>query len=163
MSLRIAVIGGGLGGATASVALQRAGFDVHVYEQASDIQRVGAGIQLQANAMRVLAALNLDEPIRRAGVPISRWQSRAWDTGEIIFEPKGLSDWVVVHRADLLDALLRALKPGTFHSRKRLEGLDKENGCVKLTFADGSAAEADTQKLWITHNVCSSRTNKFVA
>lgn len=143
MSPRIAIIGGGLGGSTAGISLQRAGFDVQVYEQAGEIQRVGAGIQLQANTMRVLAALDLDKPIRNVGVPISRWQSRVWDTGEIIFEPKGLSDWVVVHRADLLDALLRALKPGTFHSRKRLEGLDKENGCVKLTFADGSAAEAD--------------------
>ncbi len=143
MSLRIAVIGGGLGGATASVALQRAGFDVHVYEQASDIQRVGAGIQLQANTMRVLAALNLDEPIRRAGVPISRWQSRAWDTGEIIFEPEGLSDWVVVHRADLLKVLLDALKPETFHARKRLVGLEQKSDDVILNFADGTSAVAD--------------------
>lgn len=143
MSLRIAVIGGGLGGATASVALQRAGFDVHVYEQASDIQRVGAGIQLQANTMRVLAALGLDTPIRDAGVPISRWQSRVWDTGKIIFEPEGLSDWVVVHRADLLNVLLRALKPGTFHSRKRLEGLDQKSDSVSLKFADGTSADAD--------------------
>ncbi|CAM5482562.1 FAD-dependent monooxygenase [Eoetvoesiella caeni] len=143
MSPRIAIIGGGLGGSTAGVSLQRAGFDVQVYEQAAEIQRVGAGIQLQANTMRVLAALDLDKPIRDAGVPISRWQSRVWDTGDIIFEPKGLSDWVVVHRADLLNVLLRALKPGTLHSRKRLEGLDQKSGCVNLMFTDGTSAEAD--------------------
>jgi flavin-dependent dehydrogenase len=53
-SLRIAVIGGGIGGLTAALALRQAGFDVDVYEQAPELTEVGGGINMAPNATRIL-------------------------------------------------------------------------------------------------------------
>src|SRR4051812_11131536 len=50
----VAVVGGGIGGLTAALTLLRAGFDVHVYEQAPALSEVGAGIQLAPNCTRIL-------------------------------------------------------------------------------------------------------------
>ena len=55
--LRIAVIGGGIGGLTAALALRQAGFEVEVYEQAPELTEVGGGINMAPNATRVLRRL----------------------------------------------------------------------------------------------------------
>ena len=54
-SLKIGVIGGGIGGLTAAVALRQAGFDVDLYEQAPELTEVGGGINMGPNAVRVFA------------------------------------------------------------------------------------------------------------
>ena len=70
--LSIAVIGAGLGGLTAAVALRRAGFDVQVYEQAAELTEVGGGINMGPNASRVLYRLGLGEALDREAVrPLS--------------------------------------------------------------------------------------------
>jgi 6-hydroxynicotinate 3-monooxygenase len=143
MTARIAIVGGGLGGSTAGVLLQRAGFQVDVYEQAEQIQRIGAGIHLQANTMRVMEAAGLANPIYAIGIQPKRWLSREWDTGRILFEPKNFTGWVVVHRGDLLEIFIAALKPGTFHPGKRLVDIEERGGEVELTFADRSRIRAD--------------------
>ena len=68
----IGIVGAGPGGLTAAVALRRAGFEVEVLERAPTVRPVGAGITLQVNAMRMLAALDLAAPIAAAGAPILR-------------------------------------------------------------------------------------------
>jgi len=57
--VRVAVIGAGIGGLSAALSLLEAGFDVHVYEQASPINEVGAGIQVSPNVSRILRRLGL--------------------------------------------------------------------------------------------------------
>ena len=57
----VAIIGGGIGGLTAALAMLRAGIDVAVYEQAAELQELGAGVQISSNGTRVLAALGLKE------------------------------------------------------------------------------------------------------
>ncbi|MEO7201044.1 MAG: FAD-dependent monooxygenase, partial [Candidatus Tumulicola sp.] len=59
----VAVIGAGLGGLTAALALIDKGFDVTVFEQSSELREVGAGVQLGPNAMRVYRALGLEQTI----------------------------------------------------------------------------------------------------
>ena len=56
-SLRIAVIGGGIGGLTAALSLRRAGFEVDVYEQAPELTQIGGGINMGPNAARILRRL----------------------------------------------------------------------------------------------------------
>ncbi len=62
---RIAVIGGGIGGLAAALALLQRGLDVDVYEQSPQLGEVGAGIQISPNGTRVLYALGLEEALRR--------------------------------------------------------------------------------------------------
>src|SRR2546427_8439283 len=75
--LRIAVVGAGLGGLTAAVALRQAGFDVEVYEQAPELTEVGGGINMGPNAARVLYRLGLGQALdREAERPASNHQRR---------------------------------------------------------------------------------------
>ena len=64
--LKIAVIGGGIGGAAAALNLLKAGHDVEVYEQAETFREVGAGIQISPNASRVIHGLGLAEPLAKS-------------------------------------------------------------------------------------------------
>ena len=63
--IAIAVIGAGMGGLTAAATLRQAGFAVHVYEQAGRFARIGAGIQMMPNAMKVLRRLGIEDRLRR--------------------------------------------------------------------------------------------------
>ena len=67
--MKIAIIGGGIGGLTAALHLLKAGLDVHVYEQAAAIGEIGAGIQISPNASRLLIRLGLKPALDTAVVP----------------------------------------------------------------------------------------------
>jgi salicylate hydroxylase len=76
--LRIGIIGAGIGGLTAAVALRRAGFEPHIYEQAPELTEVGGGINLGPNAVRVLYRLGLGPGLDRVGVrPLVTHQRRS--------------------------------------------------------------------------------------
>ena len=80
----VGVVGGGIGGLTAALALLRAGFDVQVYEQASGLREIGAGVQVSPNASRVLHGLGLAEPLALTGVRPLAWHQRRWDDGRTL-------------------------------------------------------------------------------
>src|SRR5262245_17473481 len=82
---RIALVGGGIGGLTAALALSRAGFEVHVFEQADRLREVGAGIGLSPNALTVLRALGVHEEVRRRGFVPDAIVGRDWTTGRPVF------------------------------------------------------------------------------
>ncbi|HET6189846.1 MAG TPA: FAD-dependent monooxygenase, partial [Trebonia sp.] len=67
MALRAVVVGGGIGGMAAAVALARAGIHVQVYEQARELTEVGAGVSLAPNGLRMLDRLGVGEGIQRLG------------------------------------------------------------------------------------------------
>jgi 6-hydroxynicotinate 3-monooxygenase len=148
---RIAVIGAGLGGATVASLLQRAGFDVRVYEQARSFDRIGAGIHVSANVMKVLRQLDAERGLSRIGIHPDTFTSRKWDTGEILFElPLGTAgernygaSYITVHRHDLHLAILDKLAPGTIATGRRLTDVAADGAAVHLRFADGSTADAD--------------------
>ncbi len=71
---RILIIGGGIGGLTAAVALRRQGCDMAVYETASELQPVGKGIWVPTNAMTVFQRLGLAEVISKAAGPWNRFR-----------------------------------------------------------------------------------------
>ncbi len=84
--LSVAIVGAGMGGLATAAALHRAGIGVDVYEQASKFARLGAGIQIGCNAMKVLRGLGL-EPVMRASAFYPRsWNNREYDTGEVRFD-----------------------------------------------------------------------------
>lgn len=151
---RVAIVGAGLGGLTAALALRQRGFDVAVYEQAPALGEVGAGLQLSANAVRVLASLGLVEQLTRRASVADGKQVRLWNTGEAwkLFDLGPVSQerygfpYLLLHRADLHDVLRAALEdeaPGALQLGKRLARFAEHADGVDLTFADGGTASAD--------------------
>src|SRR5436305_9168328 len=70
-SLRIAIVGGGIGGLTAALALRARGLEVTVFEQAEVLREIGAGVSIHPNAARLLKRIGLDDQLRKIGSPIS--------------------------------------------------------------------------------------------
>jgi salicylate hydroxylase len=77
---KVAVVGGGIGGLTAALALLREGVDVDVYEQASEFQEVGAGVQIRRNMRAARGWLAGGDRARRLG-PEGEGEIRLWSTG----------------------------------------------------------------------------------
>jgi salicylate hydroxylase/6-hydroxynicotinate 3-monooxygenase len=144
----IAIVGAGMGGLALASTLRRIGAHVQVYEQAHQFARVGAGIQMLPNAMKVLRGIGIEQRLRRiAFEPVSHL-NREWDTGTIMRElPMSETafgaPYLCMHRAELHDALLAVLPFEIIHLNKKLVGLDQRNRQVTLTFADGTNATAD--------------------
>jgi 6-hydroxynicotinate 3-monooxygenase len=147
---RIAIVGGGLGGCAVGALLQSAGFDAVVYEQAPVFARVGAGIHLSPNLMKVLRAIGVERDLLNAGDSPAAFVNRVWDTGDPIFAlPLGETakavygaPYVTVRRGDLHAALMSGLAPASVLFGKRLVGLEPLAETTRIIFADGSSAEA---------------------
>jgi 6-hydroxynicotinate 3-monooxygenase len=147
----IAIIGAGIGGLALAGLLARRGVaKVTIYEQAKEFHRLGAGIQMSPNAVRVLQALGLDAYLRKTAFTPRAWTHRVWDTGEHLAdltftdaEERYGAPYFLMHRGDLHAALHGAVPPGIIAFDKKLVGLDRNGAGVSLRFADGSRAEAD--------------------
>jgi len=102
--ITIGIIGGGIGGVAAAVALHRAGIQATVYERANELREVGAGMMLWPNATRVLKELGLLERVAELSGPNQRFLVRS-RTGKILMDI-GLGHFDVpalcTHRSDLL-------------------------------------------------------------
>jgi salicylate hydroxylase len=135
-SLSIAVIGGGIGGLAAALALCRAGFAIKVYEQARGLAEVGAGVQLSPNGARVLDRLGLTPAIERVAVAAETFEFRRWDDGKLISAtPLGEHirrtfhvGFYQIHRADLLALLGEALPADSVEVGRRCVDLDDRAG-----------------------------------
>lgn len=148
-NLSIAIIGAGMGGLAAAGTLCRAGFsNVHVYEQAPRFSRIGAGIQMMPNSMKVLRGIGVEDRLRQVAFQPYSHLNRVWDTGHITRElpmPEELfgAPYLCMHRPDLHEALLSAVPPKTVHLGKKLVGLDQSRGQVTLQFEDGTRVSTD--------------------
>lgn len=146
--LSVAVVGAGMGGLAVAATLRLVGIDVQVYEQASRFGRIGAGIQMMPNSMKVLRGIGVEERLRQvAFAPYSHLNRDAY-SGELLRElpmPESLfgAPYLCMHRADLHDALASVLPADIIHTSKKLVGLDQAGGTVTLRFEDGSVATAD--------------------
>jgi len=144
--LSIAVVGAGMGGLAVAATLRQVGIDVQVYEQASRFGRIGAGIQMMPNSMKVLRGV--EERLRQVAFAPYSHLNRDGYSGEVLRElpmPESLfgAPYLCMHRADLHDALASAVPSDIIHLNKKLAGLDQAGGQVTLTFEDGGKATAD--------------------
>ncbi|MFL6932993.1 MAG: FAD-dependent monooxygenase, partial [Xanthobacteraceae bacterium] len=150
---RMAIVGGGIGGLTAALALLRRGIDVDVYEQAPELKEVGAGVQISSNGTRVLYALGLQEAVERiSSIPTAK-EIRLWSTGQTwkLFDLGAISielygfPYVLMHRRDLHGILAEAiggLKPDALHLGMRCIDVAQSDTSVTLRFATGETAQA---------------------
>src|SRR5260370_18153119 len=107
--MRIAIIGGGIGGLTAALALRQFGFEPEVFEQAPELLEVGAAIIMWPNAMRVLHRLGLAESVRQRGGVVEQtvWLNRYGKLLNQVWFPKTDTPAVPLHTANLQRTLLR--------------------------------------------------------
>jgi 2-polyprenyl-6-methoxyphenol hydroxylase-like FAD-dependent oxidoreductase len=146
--LSIAIVGAGMGGLTAAASLRRLGCRVEIFEQASRFARIGAGIQMLPNSMKVLQGIGVDTKLREFAYPPKSHLNRVWDTGEIIIdlpmpEDRYGAPYLCMHRGDLHEALLSVAGDATIHLNKRLVDLEQSGGGVALRFDDGTQHRAD--------------------
>jgi 2-polyprenyl-6-methoxyphenol hydroxylase-like FAD-dependent oxidoreductase len=145
---KVAIIGGGIGGLTAALALMQRGIDVEVYEQSAVLKEVGAGVQLGSNGTRVLYALGLQEALSRVQVVPAAREIRHWRTGETWnwFDLGAASvkrygtPHVMLHRGDLLDILaaaVRRLKANAISLGGKCVAVSQTEDHAVAKFADG--------------------------
>jgi 2-polyprenyl-6-methoxyphenol hydroxylase-like FAD-dependent oxidoreductase len=144
----VAIVGAGMGGLAVAATLRRVGIDVQVYEQAARFARIGAGIQMMPNSMKVLRGIGVEDRLRATSFAPFSHLNRIADTGEVTRElpmPESLynAPYLCMHRADLHDALASVVPSEIIHLNKKLVGLDQAGGRVTLRFEDGSTASAD--------------------
>jgi len=146
VALRAVVVGGGIGGVAAAVALARAGIDVQVHEQAQQLAEVGAGVSLAPNGLRMLERLGVGEQVRRLGVRYAASELRLPDGQPVEHEPYQFAvagQNIGIHRADLLALLAGQLPPGTVRTGHRGTDFSQDEASATVGFADGSTATAD--------------------
>lgn len=149
MAPKIAIIGGGIGGLTAAVALARKGLAAEVYEQAPALEEVGAGVGLWPNAMTALEQIGLSGKVARLGVTVTRQGLRRSDGTWLMSFPEGLmaqrwgAGFVLVHRAELQQLLAAELDPSAIHLGARCTGVEDGNRAVTARFEDGREVQAD--------------------
>jgi FAD-dependent urate hydroxylase len=109
------IIGGGIGGVTAAIALKRAGLDVTVFERAEELREVGSGLPLWTNALRALHKIGLTDDLEQLGVQVTSVRVSTWrgdtltDTSNDKYLKRLGTITIVVHRAELLALLLKTL------------------------------------------------------
>lgn len=144
-TVEIAIIGGGLGGAAAAALLLDAGFSAHVFEQAEEFTRLGAGIHVGPNVMKIFREIGLEQRLSDISSHPDHWFSRDGNTGEYLSRIK-LGEYAVkeygapyitVHRGDLHAEQITILPESHLHFDHRLTSVEERDKDVLLGFANG--------------------------
>ncbi len=147
--LRVAIVGGGIGGLTAAIAFRRIGADVQVFERAPEIKEIGAGVGVWGNAVRVLDDLDVGAPLRSFALPVTTAsiysaRGRALSVTDVseLTQQLGVPSFVM-HRADLQATLLKALPAGIVTSGAECVRLEQAQCGAVLHFANRGPFDAD--------------------
>jgi salicylate hydroxylase len=146
--LTAAVVGGGIGGLTAAAALTRAGIHASVYEQASELGEVGAGVLIGPNSVRLLHRLGLAEAIDEVGGWVGEGSTYYRHDGARVapvmtMDSSGWAAMYGMHRADLIDVLRRAVPDDRIHPGHRAVSFEQDVERGRVVFENGAVAEAD--------------------
>jgi 2-polyprenyl-6-methoxyphenol hydroxylase-like FAD-dependent oxidoreductase len=142
----VVIVGGGIAGLTAALALQRHGIEARVYEAAPELRAVGAGIWMPPNAMAVLAQLGLADAVQSAGMPLQRVEVCDFEAG--VLSSMELADMerrlghtiVAIRRSELQRILAGALQPGTLHLDHAYAAHSVAGDVVTAVFRGGGSA-----------------------
>ena len=148
-SERFAIVGAGIGGLTLSIAMQRKGFNVSIFENAPSLNPLGAGLALAANAVKGFAEIGIAEAVLEAGSVLKKLLIRddkgrilAETDSEVISKKFNTVNNFTIHRADLHEVLLKQIA-GNVHLGKRCVDFKQTTRGVELIFQDGSTYDAD--------------------
>jgi salicylate hydroxylase len=151
---RVLIVGAGIGGLTAALALLERGMEVSVFERVGELKEIGAGFHCTPNGMRVLYALGLKQAVDRVAVRLEDRDIRLWNTGQSWKLPGHGADsekrygapYVTLHRGDLHAILAEAVRARGAHIVRlgaRCTGLRHDEAGATALFEDGSQARGD--------------------
>jgi salicylate hydroxylase len=152
--LSVLVIGAGMGGLTAALALQKLGFKVKVYEQAAALGEVGAGLTISPNATRALEFVGLGPFMAEAADKPSSGALVHYRTGDVLtktqrdgsFLEQYGAEYYQIHRADLHDALVAAVRANDENAillSHAFDTLTQNETGVTATFTNGETVSGD--------------------
>ena len=144
---KVLIIGGGIGGATAMLALQKVGIAAEMFERAAQLKEVGAGIALWTAPFRALERLGVGEKIRQYATPL-RFGEFGFASGKFFRRMEmekvlgsNFNENFILHRADLHRAILSEIDKNTIHTDHECEKIDQHSDGVKVFFKNGATAE----------------------
>jgi len=146
--LNVVVVGGGIGGLFVANALITHGLQVSVYEQTPALKQVGAGVYITPNSVRHLQRVGLGPTVEKWGAKVGS-NSRYFRHDGTPIAPVQVTDssgWNAtygMHRADLVDMLVKALPAGVVHTGHRCNGFDRDGDIARVSFANGAVAKGD--------------------
>ena len=150
----VIVVGGGIGGLAAALALTRQGVEVQLLEQASRIGEIGAGIKLGPNAFAALDALGVGRAARERAVftdhiimmdAVDAREVVRIDTGED-FRARFGGPYAVIHRADIHLSILEAVRQEPlirFHTSTQIADVSQQGGRAEVVDTQGRRYQAD--------------------
>jgi 2-polyprenyl-6-methoxyphenol hydroxylase-like FAD-dependent oxidoreductase len=142
--LKAIVVGGGIGGLTATIALRRVGVEAVIFERTGEMREIGAGLALAANAIWALGKLGLADAVREIGAPVRGAEIRSWRGAVLSSLPmselagRAGAESVAVHRADLQALLLRELGRDVVRLGTEFVGFEQDGGGLRAFFAGDS-------------------------
>lgn len=143
------IIGAGIGGLTTAIALLKKGVDVKIYEQAPEINEVGAGIWIAPNGMKVFEELGISQDILNAGRALNKISVVDLKNKPIsVIEGKKVKSkhrfaTVSIHRARLQEILISRIPIGKIHLNKKFKSFHQSDNSITAAFEDGTTTEAD--------------------
>jgi 2-polyprenyl-6-methoxyphenol hydroxylase-like FAD-dependent oxidoreductase len=147
--MRVIIVGGGIGGITAAIALKQQGIDVEVYERAAELKEVGAGVSLWPNALKALHQLGMKDRLdsmsfvsQHAGVRRATGAILSRTSAHEFVRRFGLP-MTVFHRAELLNALLQAAHDVPIHRAHECQDIEHHADGVTVHFTNGTTANGD--------------------
>ena len=131
--------------------LQQRGCSVRIFEQASEFTRLGAGINLSPNVMKILRAVGAEKRLLEIGIRPINWISRDLHSGEVMFEypmrdvleAQFGAPYITIHRGDFHEVLVDAVAPGTVEFGKRMTAIEQHENSVRLDFEGHESVEAE--------------------
>ncbi len=148
MRMSVVISGAGIGGLTAGIALRQRSFDVRIFERATTLEPVGAGITVQVNAMRVMQRLGVADAIAAAGASVENGAIRRSD-GRVLRSMNQLdlvraygAPFVAIHRARLQEVLLATFGAAHVTTGAAVAAVASDAQGATVTLADGSTHEA---------------------
>jgi salicylate hydroxylase len=148
--MKVAIIGGGIGGLCAAHCMRAEGVEATVYEQARELREVGAGLRITPNATRILERLGLAQALASCAVRTEKLVYRRWQDGRILasqelgerIQSRYGAPYYHLHRADLHQAIAAGVA-AQIRLGKKCSGLKSNADGVEIRFQDGSSAMAD--------------------
>jgi 2-polyprenyl-6-methoxyphenol hydroxylase-like FAD-dependent oxidoreductase len=149
MKKKITILGGGIAGLSAAIALKNAGIETMVFEATPEIKAVGAGLGLGANAIKAFKVLGIDEEVINAGKFLPAFTvydekgKQIAKTDSVSVSKKYGLDNFTIHRAHLHALLLSKINPSCIQTNKRLQRIEQNENKIILHFQDGTMHETD--------------------